>query len=46
VTRLASKGQQIGELRAKTAEEARKRAIREFQIEPRWQDRLFVYRVA
>ena len=46
VTRIASKGQEIGLLQAKNAEEAKKRAIEEFNIEPRWQDRLFVYRVA
>jgi hypothetical protein len=46
VSRIASKGQEICELQAKDAEEARKRATREHQIEARWQHRLFVYRVA
>ena len=45
VARIASKGQEICQLRAKTADEAKKRAIREFSIEERWQKRLLVYRV-
>jgi len=46
VTRIAAKGQEICTLAAKSAEEAKKRAIRDFEIDPQWQDRLLVYRVA
>ena len=46
VTRIAgAAGREICELEAKTAEDAIKRAIREYEVEPRWQTRLAAYRV-
>ena len=40
-----SKGQEICELHAESAEAAIKRAIKEHDIEPRWQKRLLAYQV-
>jgi hypothetical protein len=46
VTRIiGAKAREICELEAKSADEAVKRAIREFDIEPRWQKRLAAYQV-
>ena len=46
VTRIAgARAREICELEAKTAADAIKRAIREYEIEPRWQNRLAAYQV-
>jgi len=47
VTRIAgARATELCELEAKSAEEAVKRAIREFQIAPAHQNRIAAYRVA
>jgi hypothetical protein len=47
VTRIAgARARELCELEAKTADEAVKRAIREYAIEPAAQKRLAAYRVA
>jgi hypothetical protein len=46
VIRIASKGQEICELQAKSAEAAIKRAIEEYGIDERWQKRLSAYQIA